>query len=397
MEETIWEILHLDIPTSNEDEIKKAYSEQSKKCNPEENPEEFQKIYNAYKIAISYARRRNSETEYQKPNIESVLENANEENSTEANSSENELLKTFENIYQMDRYEFDKIQNMIAKIDKSFGDPDELEKVVESEEFFELMRLRDFQTNLSIYLNNRPGSYNPSYVIYVAYKRFLKENPDCTSIESLKKYFDPLVRDLAGGNINGRKPNKSNSVLAIIFFIIAMALWFAASTISDDTPSSYIEKELSTDINEVLTYEYDEDAKAIVSNDRDFSIKYNIPEGFSLAKDYFNSDYGKYYQNDQNIKFGIATDPCGVEEYYKIWNEEAVGKLNKTNIKGKEFYYIKFPNMVDSVQNGFNLIFWTEISDKDVLIIDTKSDIEINQFISLIEKILPLTINTYDK
>ncbi len=410
MEETIWEILHLDTPTSNIDEIKKAYSEQSKKCNPEEDPEQFQRLYNAYKIAISYARRRNMETEYQKPNI-GVMTQENDTNELfdeiekneikreinsiyEFDNKENELLETFESIDKVDRYEFDRVQKMIAAIDQNFSNPDELEKVVESEEFFELMKLRDFQTNLSIYLNNRPGNYDPNYVIYVAYKRFFKENPDSICIESLKKYFDPLVKNLAGGNKKSKQGNGTN-ILAIVFFIVAMTMWFAASTISDENTS--INKKLKTVSNEVLTYEYDENIKEIVSKDEDFSITYTIPEGFKMSEDNLNRDYGKYYKNNNNIEFGISTNPCGLDEYYELWDEDIVGNLNKVNIKDTTFYYIKFPNTVDNVQKGFNIIFWTGISDNDILIIDTKSDITVNQFISLIEKILPLNISTKNK
>ena len=56
---TIWTILHLDTPTTDIDVIKNAYSNLVKSCNPEENPEEFQELHNAYKEAIKYAKSKN--------------------------------------------------------------------------------------------------------------------------------------------------------------------------------------------------------------------------------------------------------------------------------------------------------------------------------------------------
>lgn len=50
-----WKILGI-APTSDIKEIKKAYAVLAKKYNPEEHPEEFQRIHDAYKAATRYAR-----------------------------------------------------------------------------------------------------------------------------------------------------------------------------------------------------------------------------------------------------------------------------------------------------------------------------------------------------
>ena len=55
----MWHILGIK-PTTNLKEIKSAYAKLAKQYNPEENPEEFQKIFNAYKFACSYAKRHRS-------------------------------------------------------------------------------------------------------------------------------------------------------------------------------------------------------------------------------------------------------------------------------------------------------------------------------------------------
>ena len=49
-----WEILGI-MPTSNKKTIRAAYSEQSKKYHPEEEPEAFQKLHKAYEAAMDYA------------------------------------------------------------------------------------------------------------------------------------------------------------------------------------------------------------------------------------------------------------------------------------------------------------------------------------------------------
>lgn len=51
----IWNILKIK-PTKDIKEIKKAYAKLAKQFNPEEHPEEFKKIYDAYKAACRYAK-----------------------------------------------------------------------------------------------------------------------------------------------------------------------------------------------------------------------------------------------------------------------------------------------------------------------------------------------------
>lgn len=51
---TVWEWLDIDYTTDSQT-IKKAYANQAKKYHPEENPEEFKQLRNAYKTAMKYA------------------------------------------------------------------------------------------------------------------------------------------------------------------------------------------------------------------------------------------------------------------------------------------------------------------------------------------------------
>ena len=52
----IWETLGIS-PTTDIKEIKSAYAKLAKQYNPEEKPEEFKRIFDAYKAACSYAKR----------------------------------------------------------------------------------------------------------------------------------------------------------------------------------------------------------------------------------------------------------------------------------------------------------------------------------------------------
>lgn len=52
----IWKILGI-APTVDKKAIKKAYAAQSRECHPEEKPEEFRQLYEAYQAALEYAKR----------------------------------------------------------------------------------------------------------------------------------------------------------------------------------------------------------------------------------------------------------------------------------------------------------------------------------------------------
>lgn len=60
MVHNIWEILGIP-PTSDIKTIKRAYAKKSASCHPEEHPEEFEKLYNAYKSALRIAELRQKE------------------------------------------------------------------------------------------------------------------------------------------------------------------------------------------------------------------------------------------------------------------------------------------------------------------------------------------------
>ena len=52
--DTIWTTLGIE-PTKDVSAIKRAYAEKSKTCHPEEDPEGFMKLRQAYQAALDYA------------------------------------------------------------------------------------------------------------------------------------------------------------------------------------------------------------------------------------------------------------------------------------------------------------------------------------------------------
>lgn len=84
----IWDILEIE-PTTDIFTIKKAYAAAAKKCHPEEKPDEFRLLQNAYRIALKYA-------EGTKVNENIVSENSNTEAGNTEDVRQEEKLKEFD-------------------------------------------------------------------------------------------------------------------------------------------------------------------------------------------------------------------------------------------------------------------------------------------------------------
>lgn len=66
---SIWDILGIE-PTHDKKIIKQAYASQSKLCHPEDNPEAFKILQQAYKSALAYASNEN----YSRSSLKSTIE-----------------------------------------------------------------------------------------------------------------------------------------------------------------------------------------------------------------------------------------------------------------------------------------------------------------------------------
>ncbi|MGN1088977.1 MAG: J domain-containing protein, partial [Huintestinicola sp.] len=108
----MWEILGIE-PTTDIRAIKSAYARLAKKYNPEEQPEEFQRLHAAYKQASDFARRINSLGKNQKTgdgvdfSALSRTEKKSEKPQTEFDFSEvDDSKRTHEEALPQDKNEF---------------------------------------------------------------------------------------------------------------------------------------------------------------------------------------------------------------------------------------------------------------------------------------------------
>ncbi|SCW55554.1 hypothetical protein SAMN02910456_01824 [Ruminococcaceae bacterium YRB3002] len=61
--ESIWQILGLPSPTKDAAEIRQAYTAKARQTNPEDDPQGFERLHNAYRSALNFANRQSSYTE----------------------------------------------------------------------------------------------------------------------------------------------------------------------------------------------------------------------------------------------------------------------------------------------------------------------------------------------
>ena len=87
--EQIWDVLQIE-PTKNIREIKRAYARRSKEIHPEEKPEEFQNLYEAYQRALRYASY-GTESEERKETGDKTAQKADEESLPEEENKYKEL------------------------------------------------------------------------------------------------------------------------------------------------------------------------------------------------------------------------------------------------------------------------------------------------------------------
>lgn len=97
----IWSVLQI-APTTSKREIRRAYAAQAQLCHPEEQPEEFAKLQEAYQLALRYTEQ--NDFEYGQDALLSDLERIEEEPENEENGvieeATNSLLKALESGYE---------------------------------------------------------------------------------------------------------------------------------------------------------------------------------------------------------------------------------------------------------------------------------------------------------
>lgn len=172
---TIWKILHLDTPTTDIGKIKQAYSQQTKTCNPEDNPEEFQNLYNAYKQAIKYAKGAGNSSsntkvkieEYQSQQVQDLnsknndfiddkKENLKERAFSKRDSDEKNVSEEFQNLNsKSNNFNYDEKENLKESdpfkrdSDEELNVPEEENKISDIVEELNSFRELNFEDNES--------------------------------------------------------------------------------------------------------------------------------------------------------------------------------------------------------------------------------------------------------
>lgn len=151
----MWDILGIELTTDIRT-IKSAYAKQAKLYNPEEYPEEFKQIHNAYKNAIAYARNKNA-----------YENDRSEENAGDSSISADKALETTTSA-AVPEFSFDGIEEqtdiscesmtreeimsavlkkirLTANSEKNRSDPQVWKSIVESEAFESLIMDHEFR------------------------------------------------------------------------------------------------------------------------------------------------------------------------------------------------------------------------------------------------------------
>ena len=115
-------------PTTEKKKIKRAYAAKSREFHPEEHPEEFQRIHDAYEEALAWAERNvESEVEQQMPEEPQQMEMgaAEQENPVHSDEDSEESSRTWDSDW--DR----QFQNMADASERQGADDREIRKIME--------------------------------------------------------------------------------------------------------------------------------------------------------------------------------------------------------------------------------------------------------------------------
>lgn len=166
----IWETLGI-AETTDIRKIKSAYASKAKEFHPEECPEEFQRLNNAYKCAISYAKKQNElQTAPESQIIEEMEKGSSEkselkqkiEDSTQETQDEKEILD-IQN-YQFDEIsEYKVVKDFQEKFNLLADDPILINNTIcwkcflEGKECVEMVNSEEFPIVLSELINSKSG------------------------------------------------------------------------------------------------------------------------------------------------------------------------------------------------------------------------------------------------
>lgn len=185
-----WEILGIE-PTTDKKIIQKAYAELTKKYHYEVYPEEFKKIQEAYKMAISYTK---NKKDIYEPNYKDE-ENIYEPKYKNKNKENNQDLKSEFNFKIIDDYnkELEKLKNDFNYIYYDNNSTNRLVEVIYSERFLTYIRV--------------------IYNFDELFKEFFDSFSDELDYSSIKKIYDAFNKVFKQNNIENKI---SNNILSIV-------------------------------------------------------------------------------------------------------------------------------------------------------------------------------------
>ena len=221
----IWEILGIE-PTTDKKKIQQAYAEKVKIYHPEEHPEEFLKLQEAYREASRYAR--NISVDYTKP-IElqqtQVYAPMKEEEAEEIPDYIVEVDSiNWQNFYKED---IDKYISILEKKligDKTKKDIKEVEELFLDNRFCAVLRIEEFRIRfmekMSLY---QVWNQKVLSVLLTHIKQMINESADVGGcLVDLKHYLDTKVREKEAYGLE--LLFYGTILLAVIFFVILMII-----------------------------------------------------------------------------------------------------------------------------------------------------------------------------
>ncbi len=375
---TIWMILHLDTPTTDINVIKDAYSNLVKSCNPEENPEEFQELHNAYKEAIKYAKSKNKTSNLPNNNInfgvidlktinfddnsKNTIPNENFENVNFDNNSKNTISnENLENVNSDDNSKNtsfnENLKNVIFDENtKSITSNEDLEnnqKITEESNDFEdfkniiaeesndlkiknmMLKIdygfrKDKKTLKKVVSSEEFQELLDSQVFQLALSKYLNDNIKLNNNKKAllykycKKYLEKnkdkkLISSLQNYFLKYRKSyilSPSYYVLLVVFISFIVLSSFTSSIKKNSMPIDG--SSFSILKNNELSYTLDK------------NIKFKYPQSLKLE-----------YSSDNLKRFSKGDSVILIKKDIDILSEDYYTKLNKQAQTNKELYSYK--------------------------------------------------------
>lgn len=169
--EEMWQLLQIE-PTQSKKEIRRAYAKQSKLHHPEEEPQLFVQLNQAYQEAMRYAQTAAGEEKRNGENVVSHMEQPEEKNVTEASQLEKEVQAGERNVV-----EASLLENLAQEKEQDVAEASLLEKLAQAEErqVEESKRQGALRGLIEIFEDSKRRNRAKEWQIYFLSEVFLRE------------------------------------------------------------------------------------------------------------------------------------------------------------------------------------------------------------------------------